>query len=345
MDRAKTFDASGIAPGGRLYAGDLNLIQDLAAALADFTQNLEAGTVAIGDSAIALSKFGTGEAQLGAALRVLGILRASGGVLPPSFTTTARNAIPAGFRPYGLVIVNTTTNRYEWNRGSDAVPDWQPIGPAVPVATADIADGAVTSLKIADGTIGAVDIADGVITEAKLAFTASRVLQRYRGAAGAPVASRFSSTTETDMFGTPSVGWQLLAGLLGTNRKIVITIEGDTGVGVTTWTPKIYYGGSAAVVGDDVRLVSSGVKQPFTMVIEIIALDATHQMIGGHVLEEAGSSGNTFTVIPNPSATGREAGIVNIDSTVDQNIRVTATNTANGSTIGWRVYSVDIELK
>jgi hypothetical protein len=133
MNRAKTFDATGIAPNGRLYAGDLNLIQDLVAALADFTQNVQVGSLAIGDSGIAISKFGTGEAQIGAAFRVLGILRSAAGILPPSYTTTTRDAISAGSRPYGMVIVNQTTNRLEWNKGTDPTPNWQPIGPATPV--------------------------------------------------------------------------------------------------------------------------------------------------------------------------------------------------------------------
>jgi hypothetical protein len=59
-------------------------------------------------------------------------LRALGGLYAGAFTTTQRNAIPAGQtpqqRPYGLVILNTTTNQYEWNRGTDTTPDWQPLG-------------------------------------------------------------------------------------------------------------------------------------------------------------------------------------------------------------------------
>lgn len=124
MNRIKSFDATGIAPNGRLYAGDLNLLQDLVAALIDYAQNIGTGTLAIGDSSLVLSKFGVGEIQISAALRTLGILRAAGGLISGAYTTTTRNAIPAGSRPYGLVILNTTTNQYEWNIGTDAVPNW-----------------------------------------------------------------------------------------------------------------------------------------------------------------------------------------------------------------------------
>lgn len=126
MVRTKTFDATGVAPNGRLYAGDLNLIQDVAAALSDYTQNLGVGTIAIGDSSLVISKFGTGELQVSNMIRVIGILRAQSGLLSGGYTTTARDAI--SLPPYGLAILNTTTNRYEWNSGTAAVPVWLPLG-------------------------------------------------------------------------------------------------------------------------------------------------------------------------------------------------------------------------
>lgn len=128
MNRIKSFDATGIAPNGRLYAGDLNLLQDTVAALADFGQNIQAASIALGDSSLSISKFGTGELQVSNLLRVLGIFRAASGFLTGSYTTTARDAIAAGSRPYGLTILNSTTNRYEWNSGTDAVPAWIPLG-------------------------------------------------------------------------------------------------------------------------------------------------------------------------------------------------------------------------
>lgn len=43
-------------------------------------------------------------------------------------TTAGRNAITAGNRPPGLTVFNSTTNHYEFNSGSDAVPVWQAVG-------------------------------------------------------------------------------------------------------------------------------------------------------------------------------------------------------------------------
>jgi hypothetical protein len=62
--RVKTFDSSGVAPGGRLFAADLNSIQDQYADLVNYAQSLGAGVYAIGDSGLQLLKFGTGEVRL-----------------------------------------------------------------------------------------------------------------------------------------------------------------------------------------------------------------------------------------------------------------------------------------
>lgn len=148
MDRIKTYDATGVAPNGRLYAGDLNLLQDTVAALASLTQNMQVGSIAIGEAGLLISRYGAGEAQLAGALRVSGILRGLGGLYAGSFTTAARDAIAAGSRPYGLVILNTTNNRLEWNSGTDAAPNWIPVTATGPWNTADIVDGAITSAKI-----------------------------------------------------------------------------------------------------------------------------------------------------------------------------------------------------
>lgn len=75
-----------------------------------------------------------------------------------SVTTTQRDAITTGNRPAGLIVFNTTTNRYEYNSGNDTTPTWSPVGPAGPWGTADIQDSAITSAKIADSTIVNADI-------------------------------------------------------------------------------------------------------------------------------------------------------------------------------------------
>src|SRR4051794_36154093 len=110
MNRVKSFDATGVAPSGRLYAGDLNGIQDAAAALMDLTQIHGVGTLEIGEVGLQIVRFGALEARLTGAFRIDGILRGLGGLLAGAFTTTARDAIALGSRPYGLVILNTTTN-------------------------------------------------------------------------------------------------------------------------------------------------------------------------------------------------------------------------------------------
>lgn len=126
--RVKTFDSTGVAPNGRLFAGDLNLMEDQYADQANFSQTIDTGTLRVGDGTIQILKFGTAELRASAALRTDGILRGLGGLYAGAFTTTQRDAIALGFRPYGLVILNTSTNQYEWNQGSDATPSWVPLG-------------------------------------------------------------------------------------------------------------------------------------------------------------------------------------------------------------------------
>jgi len=71
-------------------------------------------------------------------------------LVPPNMTTAQRDAIPAGKRPPGSMLFNTTTNRIEVNYGTDATPSWSPLtpwaligyvqlaAPAVPISFASI---------------------------------------------------------------------------------------------------------------------------------------------------------------------------------------------------------------
>lgn len=139
--KVKTFESTGLAPNGRLYAGDLNAIQDHYADQSNYSQEIDAGTYGLGDASIKLMKYGTAEARLSAALRTDGILRGLGGLYAGAFTTAQRDGIGAGSRPYGLVILNTTTNQYEWNKGSDAAPAWNAMSPPVTeVAVGSVSD-------------------------------------------------------------------------------------------------------------------------------------------------------------------------------------------------------------
>lgn len=127
MNRYKTFDSTGIATGGRLYAADLNAIQDAAAGLTDFTQTISLGSALIGESGLALSRFGSGEAQITGLFRSTGLFRGMAGIVPGTFTTTQRNAIGAGLAPTGIIIYNSTTAQFEWNAGTDGARNWKAL--------------------------------------------------------------------------------------------------------------------------------------------------------------------------------------------------------------------------
>jgi hypothetical protein len=151
MNRLYTKNATGIATDGRWYAGDINALQDAVAAISDLTQALGIGTLALGESGLQLVRFGSLEARITGALRTDGILRGLGGIISGAFTTTQRNAIATGLAPYGTFILNTTTNQYEWNKGTDAARNWQPFG-FVPaggglIADADIASAAAIAIS------------------------------------------------------------------------------------------------------------------------------------------------------------------------------------------------------
>jgi hypothetical protein len=129
LARYKTFEATGIAPNGRLYAGDLNAIQDTSFGT-DFTTTLDVGTLRVGDPTLQLLKYGTGEFRMSGSMRFDGITRGLGGIISGAFTTSQRDAIPVGSRPYGLIILNTTENVYQWNAGTDNNPVWNSFGGA-----------------------------------------------------------------------------------------------------------------------------------------------------------------------------------------------------------------------
>ena len=160
MIRVKSFDATGVAPNGRLFAGDLNAIQDAAAGLSDFTQTIDTSALRVGDSTIQFIKHAPSESRITAALRTDGIVRGLGGLFAGTFTTAQRDAITAGLRPFGLLILNTTTGQLEINLGSDAVPTWRPVGGGawttgdykISTQNADHADPAGGFWRLCDGT-------------------------------------------------------------------------------------------------------------------------------------------------------------------------------------------------
>jgi hypothetical protein len=153
--RIKTYLSDGSNPNGRLFAPDLNALQDAVAALTDTTQHLTVGDITLND--VLLSRFGAGQAQLAASLRV------TAGIQPGTFTTTQRDAIASGRRPTGLIIYNSTTAQLEINLGSDATPNWQglQVGGAGTLTGAIAANGTVnrgTGFTITKGTTGVYTI-------------------------------------------------------------------------------------------------------------------------------------------------------------------------------------------
>lgn len=124
----KVFDSTGIAPNGKLFAGDLNALAAAAAAQADFAQTIDLSTLRIGEAGLTISRIGSLEAQLSGDLRVTKIVRGLEGFIPGAFTTIERDAIAVGRAPYGLAILNTVKNKWEWNAGSDGARVWQPFG-------------------------------------------------------------------------------------------------------------------------------------------------------------------------------------------------------------------------
>src|SRR5215471_15141725 len=236
--RFKTFDSTGTAPNGRLYAGDLNQMQDSYADQSNYSQEVDAGTFGIGESALKLLRYGPGEARLSGAFRADGIVRALGGLYAGAFTTTQRDAIPAGSRPYGLIILNTTTNQYEWNKGTDAAPSWGPISPQV----FEIPVGGVMDWPWAGGSVPAGAI---LLYGQAISRTTYATLNALANSAGYAYGNGDGSTTfnvpdyrgrigagKDDMGGTAAN--RLTVGISGIAGASLGAVGGGEGVTITT---------------------------------------------------------------------------------------------------------------
>lgn len=168
MSRVKSFASTGVPPDGKLYAGDLNAMQDHFADASNFAQTVDVNILRFGQTDLQWLRYGAGaggivsEARLTGSMRADGIIRALGGFIGGTFTTATRDAIPAGGAPYGTLIINTNTNSYEWNSGTDGARAWVPIG--------GILDGTVTDAKIVAGGLSPSKITGTAVitTDARL---------------------------------------------------------------------------------------------------------------------------------------------------------------------------------
>lgn len=127
MQRLWTKVATGLAPDGRLYAGDVNQLQDVVAALSDFAQIVGLNRVEIGDSTLAIVKYGNGEIRLTGGLRLDTFLRIFSSFYLGQMTDVQRDALPSTQRDFGAIVQNQTRGRVEWNAGTSGIPKWFPI--------------------------------------------------------------------------------------------------------------------------------------------------------------------------------------------------------------------------
>lgn len=139
MQRFKTFDGTGVAPNGRLYPVDLNTMQDLAAALSDYSQRINTGELHIGESGLALVRYAAGVMRLEGGLRVDDLFTA-GVIQAANLTQAQRDAIAAGLAPKGAAVFNTDKNRWEFNSGDDTTRVWDAFGTNVSTGWIDASD-------------------------------------------------------------------------------------------------------------------------------------------------------------------------------------------------------------
>lgn len=295
MDRFKDFNATGIAPDGRLYAGDLNLFQDLVVALADFTQDIEANSITVGTAGLTIDEFGATTFGMAGSVRVTQYLMAIGGYVQASYTTTARNAIVSP--PALLVIFNSTTGQFEYNAGSPGTPNWQTLVPVIgtgSVTTAMIADLAITTIKLADKAVTLAKVADA-LRPSQAALTTDEALRALGTGAGNAAAGndpRFGSSakktstvtvnttvTETDLLAGEL---DLAAGVLGVTNKARITAWGDlknnSGATITFPRFKFKLGGTTLIDTGAVAsiLAADATRRGWKIVIDILELNATN---------------------------------------------------------------------
>jgi hypothetical protein len=257
MSRYKTFDATTIPPNGRLFAGDLNAIQDRMADLTNFAQTISLSAAIFGGAGgPQLSRFSSSPNTLriaSAALLVDNLMQANGGVSPGNFTTTQRDAIAAGSRPTGLLIYNSTTARYEWNAGSDAVPSWQPVAATIgndTITAAMIQADAVGNSELAPNAVTATEV-DGTLKPSVSAAAGTEALRALGVTAATAAAGNDARLSDTR---TPTDGTVTAA-------KVTAALKPSGGAADATEALRAL--GSAAgtaAAGNDARLPTANEK-------------------------------------------------------------------------------------
>lgn len=140
-----------------------------------------------------------------------------------------------GASTFAQLAIGTAAHVLKVNSGATA-PEWGQV------ATAGIADSAVTSAKIADGTIVAGDIADSTITLAKLASAVANALVpvgtiAMYGGASAPTGWLLCN-------GTSTTGYPTLAGIVGSTTP---DLRGRFAIGDNATLSLLGTGGSATI--------------------------------------------------------------------------------------------------
>lgn len=158
-----------------------------------------------------------------------------------------------------------------------------------------------------------------------------------------------SSTTETDLIGTAGTGISIPANTLGTQRKLRITTIYDVmnnGVTNPTLTFKLYYGGTNVGIWSP-TIANFGAANHLAgfNILELVAQGATNsQRVGGFIAPATGNvpGFQTFTG-GGPSAQAIITNTVTVDSTLAQNLRVTATWSASSANLEARFYDSIVE--
>jgi len=118
------------------------------------------------------------------------------------------------------MILNTTTNRYEWNSGSDATPNWQPVGPTA----VEMPVGGILEWPWASGSIPAWAILCYGQALAKASYPA---LNALASAAGYVYGSDTNNFNVPDMRGRVTAGKDDMGGTAAS--RITVAVSGFNG--------------------------------------------------------------------------------------------------------------------